>query len=69
MNDYAPEFLKPWSLSNPKYTVEILEEQPSGNLVGTFTAKDPDSNNIWYSIEPSSEYFEINNLTGIVSSN
>ncbi|XP_066907242.1 cadherin-87A [Halyomorpha halys] len=66
VNDYAPEFLKPWSISNPRYSVEVLEEQPPGTMVGTFTAVDQDSNNIWYDIEPPSEYFEINNITGAV---
>nr|UZM07820.1 cadherin 1 [Geocoris pallidipennis] len=66
VNDYAPEFLKPWTVSDPHYNVEISEEQPPGILVGTFTAKDPDSNNIWYTIDPPSEYFEVNNITGVV---
>lgn len=64
VNDYAPTFLKPWTVANPTYTVELLEEQPPNTIVGTFTATDQDSNSIWYSIEPESEYFEINNITG-----
>ncbi|KAK9508052.1 hypothetical protein O3M35_007799 [Rhynocoris fuscipes] len=67
VNDYAPEFLKPWTVTNPTYTVEVFEEQPPNTVVGTFTATDQDSNSIWYSIEPSSEYFEINNITGVVT--
>ncbi|XP_073989842.1 cadherin 87A [Rhodnius prolixus] len=67
VNDYAPTFLKPWTVANPTYTVELLEEQPPNTIVGTFTATDQDSNSIWYSIEPESEYFEINNITGVVT--
>lgn len=66
VNDYPPEFLKPWTVSNPRYNVEILEEQPPGILVGTFTATDQDSNNVWYAIEPPNDFFEINNITGVV---
>lgn len=64
VNDYAPAFLKPWTITNPTYSVEILEEQPPDTSLGTFTATDQDSNSITYTIEPENEYFYINNLTG-----
>ncbi|XP_014253016.1 cadherin-87A [Cimex lectularius] len=66
VNDFAPTFLKPWTISNPNYNVELLEEQPPNTIVGTFTAIDQDSNSITYAIVPESEYFEINNITGVV---
>uniref|UniRef100_A0A0A9XXM0 Cadherin-87A n=1 Tax=Lygus hesperus TaxID=30085 RepID=A0A0A9XXM0_LYGHE len=66
VNDYAPAFLKPWTITNPTYSVEILEEQPPDTSLGTFTATDQDSNTITYNIEPENEYFYINNLTGQV---
>lgn len=66
VNHQPPEFLKPWTVKNPSYTIEMQEEQPTGAIVGAFTATDPDSNVAYYSIEPPSSYFNINNVTGIV---
>jgi hypothetical protein len=64
VNDFAPVFLKPWTISDPNYMVELLEGQPQGTVLGTFTATDQDSNIINYAIIPESDYFEINNITG-----
>lgn len=64
VNDYPPVFSPPWTLLQPYYKVDLLEEQPLGTLVGVFTATDLDSNIAKYELEPSSDYFEINNNTG-----
>ncbi|KAK7790843.1 hypothetical protein R5R35_010718 [Gryllus longicercus] len=66
VNDFAPTFPRPWTPEDPHYTVELLEEQPVGTVVGTFVAHDEDSKIANYAIEPESEFFEINNLTGTV---
>nr|CAD7400227.1 unnamed protein product [Timema poppensis] len=66
VNDYPPVFSKPWTSQDPSYTVEILEEQPIGSVVDTFTATDPDSNIEYYAIEPDSDFFEVHNTTGVV---
>lgn len=60
----APEFLKPWTRENPRYLIEMQEEQPTGAVVGAFTAVDTDSNIAGYAIEPPSPYFTIDNITG-----
>lgn len=60
----APEFLKPWTRENPRYLIEMQEEQPIGSVVGGFTATDADSNIAGYAIDPPSPYFNINNITG-----
>ncbi|XP_074114366.1 cadherin 87A [Cotesia typhae] len=66
VNHEAPEFLKPWTRENPQYIIEMQEEQPTGAIVGAFTATDADSNIAGYAIEPPSSYFNIDNVTGIV---
>ncbi|XP_034936764.1 cadherin-87A [Chelonus insularis] len=66
VNRMAPKFTKPWTLENPKYVIEMQEEQPTGAIVGAFTATDADSNIAAYAIEPPSSYFNIDNTTGIV---
>ncbi|XP_043681793.1 cadherin-87A [Vespula pensylvanica] len=66
VNHVAPEFLKPWTRNNPRYLIEMQEEQPTGAVVGAFTATDVDSNIAGYAIEPPSPYFNIDNITGIV---
>ncbi|XP_076686160.1 cadherin 87A isoform X2 [Andrena cerasifolii] len=66
VNHMAPEFLKPWTRKNPRYLIEMQEEQPTGAVVGAFTAVDTDSNIAGYAIEPPSPYFNIDNITGIV---
>ncbi|EFN85300.1 Cadherin-87A [Harpegnathos saltator] len=66
VNHMAPEFLKPWTRENPRYLIEMQEEQPTGAIVGAFTATDADSNIAGYAIDPPSPYFNIDNITGIV---
>nr|XP_012234071.1 PREDICTED: cadherin-87A [Linepithema humile] len=66
VNHMAPEFLKPWTRENPRYLIEMQEEQPTGAVVGAFTAMDADSNIAGYAIDPPSPYFNIDNITGIV---
>lgn len=66
VNDFAPTFPRPWTPEDPHYTVELLEEQPIGTVVGTFVAHDEDSKIGSYAFEPDSEYFSVNNLTGTV---
>lgn len=47
----------------PKYTFQILEEQPIGTILTTLQATDVDSNIDEYHLAPN-EYFKINNSTG-----
>lgn len=49
----------------PKYTFQILEEQPIGTILTTLQASDIDSNIDEYHLVPN-EYFKINNSTGII---
>lgn len=64
VNHLAPEFLKPWTRENPRYLIEMQEEQPTGAVVGAFTAVDADNNIAGYAIVPPSPYFTIDNVTG-----
>jgi hypothetical protein len=64
VNDFPPTFARPWTAENPRYMLDIPEEQPVGTIVDTFVASDVDSNIAAYAINPASEYFEINNITG-----
>ncbi|PSN52632.1 hypothetical protein C0J52_14597, partial [Blattella germanica] len=66
VNDFPPMFARPWTVEDPRYILDILEEQPIGSIVDTFVAMDVDSNIAAYVIEPENEYFEINNATGVV---
>lgn len=66
VNDSPPQFLTPWTIHNPTYTLELREEQPVGTIIATYKAIDKDSDIAGYTISPKSEYFEINNGTGIV---
>ncbi|XP_012283433.1 cadherin-87A [Orussus abietinus] len=66
VNHLPPEFAKPWTKENPGYSIEMQEEQPTGAIVGAFTATDADSNIAGYAIDPPSPYFNIDNITGIV---
>ncbi|PAA91127.1 hypothetical protein BOX15_Mlig010092g4 [Macrostomum lignano] len=52
VNDRAPEFVRPWTLSNPYYNMSIDEEQPIGSFVVVLTATDPDG--------PLSGYYIVN---------
>jgi len=67
VNDYAPEFPPPWTRDDPAYVLDLVEDQPAGTHLGTFTATDKDSNIAYYEIQPPSPYFAINNATGIVT--
>lgn len=66
VNDSPPSFIPPWTVENPIYYLELKEEQPVGTIVATYKAIDEDSDIAGYSIIPESEYFQINNGTGIV---
>ncbi|KAJ8670760.1 hypothetical protein QAD02_002019 [Eretmocerus hayati] len=66
VNHFAPEFARPWTRSDPRYSIEMQEEQPTGAIVGAFTATDTDNSIANYAIEPPSPYFNVNNVTGIV---
>ncbi|XP_056642220.1 cadherin-87A isoform X2 [Diorhabda sublineata] len=66
VNDSPPMFLPPWTRENPSYYLELKEEQPIGTIVATYKAIDEDSDIAGYIIQPESEYFQINNGTGIV---
>lgn len=66
VNDSPPVFNPPWTLENPNYHLKLLEEQPVGTIVATYTATDVDSNSVEYVINPPNNYFEIDNATGIV---
>jgi len=47
----------------------MQEEQPTGAVVGAFTATDADSNIAGYAIDPPSPYFNIDNITGKLLAN
>ncbi|KAG5879259.1 hypothetical protein JTB14_012529 [Gonioctena quinquepunctata] len=66
VNDSPPMFLPPWTVENPIYYLELREEHPVGTIVATYKAIDEDSDIAGYIIYPESEYFQINNGTGIV---
>jgi hypothetical protein len=66
VNDRAPQFEAPWTAESPRLRVVLVEETPLGTLVGTFEASDPDSASVArYELDPPSEYFIIDNQTGI----
>lgn len=58
--------MPPWTLSNPKLHYSILEEQPVGTVLTQLQATDADSNIAEYKLEPN-DYFEINNITGLLN--
>lgn len=66
VNDSPPNFVPPWTVEHPIYFLEIKEELPVGTIVATYKAFDEDSDIAGYTIYPESEYFQINNGTGIV---
>ncbi|XP_028130157.2 cadherin-87A [Diabrotica virgifera virgifera] len=66
VNDSPPVFMPPWTKENPSYYLELKEEQPVGTIVATYKAIDEDSDIAGYLIQPESDYFQINNGTGIV---
>ncbi|CAH1126852.1 unnamed protein product [Ceutorhynchus assimilis] len=66
INDSPPNFVPPWTVDRPLYSLEIKEELPVGTIVATYKAFDEDSDIESYAISPESEYFQINRGTGIV---
>ncbi|XP_066259350.1 cadherin-87A isoform X1 [Euwallacea similis] len=66
INDSPPNFVPPWTLDHPEYYLEIKEELPVDTIVATYKAFDEDSDIAGYAIDPESEYFRINQGTGIV---
>lgn len=52
-------------MANPKLSFQILEEQPIGSVLTTLQATDADSNIEEYHLERNN-FFEINNVTGMV---
>ncbi|KAL7306286.1 hypothetical protein TKK_0001717 [Trichogramma kaykai] len=66
LNRFAPQFVRPWSRTDPRYSIEMQEEQPVGATVCAFGATDEDNAIAGYAIEPPNPYFQIDNVTGIV---
>lgn len=60
VNRHAPVF------SQPSYLESIVEEQPIGTTLGTFTATDRETPIAAIVIHPPSPYFDIDNATGLV---
>lgn len=58
VNRHAPVF------SQPLYTEKLVEEQPVGTILNTYTATDKESAVSDIVIHPPSSYFEIDNATG-----
>lgn len=58
VNRHAPMF------SQPSYTEKLVEEQPVGTVLNTYTATDKESSISDIVIRPPSPYFEIDNATG-----
>ncbi len=64
INDEAPEF------KGSPYSFEVSENSKVGTIVGTVVAIDKDEGNggvVTYYLADSSEYFDINNITGAIS--
>lgn len=66
INDSPPSFVPPWTQDRPEYYLEIKEELPVDTVVATYKAFDADSDISGYTIQPESDYFRINQGTGIV---
>ncbi|VVD05271.1 unnamed protein product [Leptidea sinapis] len=60
VNRYAPVF------TQPAYVERIIEEQPVGSILGTYTATDKETPISAIIIYPPSPYFTIDNVTGVV---
>lgn len=58
VNRHAPVF------SQPSYIEKLVEEQPVGTVLNTYTATDKESSISDIIIRPSSPYFQIDNATG-----
>lgn len=57
-------FALPWTLTSPRLSYQIMEEQPIGTKLTTLQATDADSNIEEYRLS-ANDYFNINNLTGL----
>ncbi|XP_046393425.1 cadherin-87A-like [Ischnura elegans] len=67
VNDSPPSFPHPWTPENPMLPpVSLPEELPVGTVVASYEATDQDSKISRYALEPPSEYFDIDESTGIV---
>jgi hypothetical protein len=66
-NDHPPSFGLPWTPEKPEIAVSIQEEQPVGTVLLNLIASDQDSDISHYEISPPSQYFAINNETGVVT--
>ena len=64
VNDFAPEFLPPWSLQSNYITINVKEEKPVGTVVHKFAATDKDSNIARYEIKPRNRFFDIEKGSG-----
>ncbi|KAG6448204.1 hypothetical protein O3G_MSEX005352 [Manduca sexta] len=62
VNRHAPVF------SQPSYLLQLVEEQPLGSVLDTFTATDRETPISSYIIHPPSPYFQIDNITAVVKS-
>ncbi|XP_045767509.1 cadherin-87A isoform X2 [Maniola jurtina] len=60
VNRHAPVF------GQPAYVEKILEEQPIGTVLNTYTATDKETPIAAIVIYPPSPYFQIDNVTGVV---
>ncbi|XP_045535482.1 cadherin-87A [Papilio machaon] len=60
VNRYAPVF------TEPAYLESVLEEQPVGTVLNTYTATDRETPIAGILIYPPSPYFHIDNVTGVV---
>lgn len=56
-------FSLPWTLTSPRLSYQIMEEQSIGTKLTTLQATDADSNIEEYHLADN-DYFTINNLTG-----
>ncbi|XP_071455526.1 cadherin-87A [Hetaerina americana] len=67
VNDSPPSFPPPWTAENPMLPpVSLPEELPIGTVVASYEATDPDSKISRYELEFPSDYFEIDESSGIV---
>lgn len=62
VNRHAPVF------TQPAYTERLAEEQPVGTVLNTYTATDKETPIAAIVIHPPSPYFQIDNVTGMLTS-